>query len=180
MKQNLKHFYQNKVVPKLTNQFQYQNIHTTPQITKIVLNRGLGEKAQNAKILDSFSLELTMITRQRCIVTRARKAVAGFKIRETVPIGLIVTLRGDRIYNFIDRLINLALPRIRDFQGISKESFDGQGNYNFGFKEQLIFPEIRYDQVDQLCGINLSIVTNTKDTDIIVQMLQRLGMPFEK
>ena len=121
-----------------------------------------------------------MITRQRCIVTRTRKAVAGFKIRETVPIGLIVTLRGDRIYNFIDRLINLALPRIRDFQGISKKNFDGQGNYNFGFKEQLIFPEIRYDQIDQFCGINLSIITNTKDTDIIVQMFQRLGMPFEK
>ena len=179
MRQHLKYFYQNRVIPKLFEEFNYKNVYQVPRLKKIVINRGLGEAAQNAKILDSSLSELTIIVTQRGVVTRARKAIAGFKIREKIPVGLKVTLRGERMYAFLDRLINLALPRIRDFQGVSIKSFDGKGNYSLGFKEQLMFPEIRYDQINQLCGINLSIVTTSNTDNERLSLLKRLGIPFQ-
>lgn len=179
MRQHLKYFYQKRVIPKLFEEFNYKNVYQVPRLEKIVINRGLGEIAQNAKILDSSLAELTIIVTQRGVVTRARKAIAGFKIRENIPVGLKVTLRGERMYAFLDRLMNLALPRIRDFQGVSVKSFDGRGNYSLGFKEQLIFPEIRYDQINQLCGINLSIVTTSNTDEERLSLLKRLGMPFQ-
>jgi len=178
MRQRLKHFYHDQVTRKLCEQFHYQNIHKIPRLEKIVINRGLGSVAQNSKALELSLSELTIITGQCGITTRARKAIAGFKIRESIPVGLKVTLRGRRIYAFLDRLINLALPRIRDFRGVNPKNFDGRGNYSLGLDEQLIFPEICYDQIDQLCGLDLSIVT-TAHTDKERQfLLKMLGIPF--
>ncbi|MDJ0549195.1 MAG: 50S ribosomal protein L5, partial [Microcystis sp. M49637_WE12] len=150
MSQKLKTTYQETIVPKLKEQFGYTNIHQVPKVIKITVNRGLGEASQNAKALESSKEELSTITGQQPVVTRAKKAIAGFKIREGMPVGVMVTLRGDRMYAFLDRLINLALPRIRDFRGISGNSFDGRGNYSLGIREQLIFPEIEYDKIDQI------------------------------
>jgi large subunit ribosomal protein L5 len=166
------------VIPQLCKQFQYRNIHQIPCTKKVIINQGLEEVAQNSKVLESSLLDLTTIAAQRRVVTRARKAIAGFKLREKTPVGLKVTLRGERIYAFLDRLINLALPRIRDFQGVSPRSFDGRGNYSLGLEEQLIFPEIRYDQVDQLLGIDLSIVNTSSDNKEGLFLLKRIGMPF--
>jgi len=179
MKQRLRYFYQKRVIPRVRTRFDYQNIYKVPRIEKIVVNRGLGNTAQNVKLLDSLLSEMTKIVTQRGVVTRARRAIAGFKIREKMPIGLIVTLRGDRIYAFLDRLVNLALPRIRDFQGVNPQSFDGRGNYSLGFKEQLMFPEVRYDQMDDMCGINLSIVTTSCSDEERSVLLERLGIPFQ-
>ena len=178
MSQKLKTTYQETIVPKLKEQFGYTNIHQVPKVIKITVNRGLGEASQNAKALESSKEELSTITGQQPVVTRAKKAIAGFKIREGMPVGVMVTLRGDRMYAFLDRLINLALPRIRDFRGISGNSFDGRGNYSLGIREQLIFPEIEYDKIDSLRGLNISITTTAKTDDEAKALLAAFKFPF--
>ncbi len=178
MIQRLKTTYQETIVPKLKEQFGYTNIHQVPKVIKITVNRGLGEASQNAKALESSKEELSTITGQQPVVTRAKKAIAGFKIREGMPVGVMVTLRGDRMYAFLDRLINLALPRIRDFRGISGNSFDGRGNYSLGIREQLIFPEIEYDKIDQIRGMDISIITTAKNDEEGRALLKEMGMPF--
>lgn len=178
MSQKLKTTYQETIVPKLKEQFGYTNIHQVPKVIKITVNRGLGEASQNAKALESSKEELSTITGQQPVVTRAKKAIAGFKIREGMPVGVMVTLRGDRMYAFLDRLINLVLPRIRDFRGISGNSFDGRGNYSLGIREQLIFPEIEYDKIDQIRGMDISIITTAKNDEEGRALLKEMGMPF--
>ncbi|MBD1821491.1 50S ribosomal protein L5 [Cyanobacteria bacterium FACHB-DQ100] len=178
MSNRLKTSYAEKVVPKLTEQFGYKNIHEVPKVVKITVNRGLGEASQNAKALEASVNELAIITGQKPVVTRAKKAIAGFKIRQGMPVGVMVTLRADRMYNFLDRLMNLALPRIRDFRGISPKSFDGRGNYTLGLREQLIFPEIEYDSVDQIRGMDISIITTANTDEEGRALLKELGMPF--
>ncbi|MFB2833982.1 50S ribosomal protein L5 [Floridanema evergladense] len=178
MAQRLKTTYQETIVPKLKEQFNYTNIHQVPKIVKVTLNRGLGEAASNAKALESSLTEIGLIAGQKPVVTRAKKAIAGFKIREGMPVGIMVTLRGDRMYAFLDRLINLALPRIRDFRGISPKSFDGRGNYSLGVREQLIFPEIEYDRIDQIRGMDISIITTAKTDEEGRALLKAFGMPF--
>lgn len=179
MVQRLQHFYQEKIVPQLIEQFQYKNKHQVPTLEKIVINRGLGDASQNAKVLESCSKELGMITGQQGVVTRSKKAIAGFKLRQKMPVGLVVTLRGEKMYAFLDRLINLALPRIRDFQGISIKSFDGHGNYSLGLEEQLMFPEIDYDKIDQIRGMDISIVTTAGNDQQAMALLKAFGMPFK-
>ncbi|MEG3876286.1 50S ribosomal protein L5 [Microcoleus sp. herbarium7] len=178
MPDKLKVLYQGKIVPKLMDQFQYTNIHQVPKLVKVTVNRGLGEASQNAKALDSSINEIGIITGQKPVVTRAKKAIAGFKIRKGVPVGVMVTLRADRMYDFLDRLINLALPRIRDFRGISPKSFDGRGNYSLGLREQLIFPEIEYDSIDQIRGMDISIITTANTDEEGRALLKEMGMPF--
>ncbi|WP_448561486.1 50S ribosomal protein L5 [Trichothermofontia sp.] len=178
MAQNLKTRYRETIVPQLTTQFGYTNVHQVPKLVKITVNRGLGEAAQNAKALESSVQELAVITGQKPVVTRAKKAIAGFKIRQGMPIGLMVTLRGDRMYAFLDRLINLALPRIRDFRGVSPRSFDGRGNYTLGVREQLIFPEVDYDSIDQIRGMDITIVTTANTDEEGRALLRAMGMPF--
>jgi large subunit ribosomal protein L5 len=178
MTQRLKKYYQETIVPKLTEQFGYTNVHQVPKVVKIVVNRGLGEASQNAKALESSLNELAVITGQKPVVTRAKKAIAGFKIRQGMPVGLMVTLRSDKMYAFLDRLISLALPRIRDFRGISPKSFDGRGNYTIGVKEQLIFPEIDYDKIDQIRGFDVSIITTANNDEEGRALLKEMGMPF--
>jgi large subunit ribosomal protein L5 len=180
MKQRLNRFYEEQVIYKLRKQFNYRNFHQIPRVKKIVINRGIGSTIQNTNTIKACFSELIKITGQYCVATRARKAISGFKIRENMPVGIIVTLRGERIYAFLDRLVNLALPRIRDFQGVNPKSFDGHGNYNMGLTEQLIFPEISYDQIEDLCGINLSIVTTSPTDEEGLELLKRLGIPFQK
>jgi len=176
----LKTLYQENIVPKLTEQFSYKNVHEVPKVIKITLNRGLGEASQNAKALESSLAEIAVITGQKPVVTRAKKAIAGFKIREGMPVGVMVTLRADKMYNFLDRLINLSLPRIRDFRGISPKSFDGHGNYSLGIKEQLIFPEIEYDSIDQIRGMDICIVTTAATDAEGRALLKEMGMPFRE
>jgi large subunit ribosomal protein L5 len=178
MAQNLKTRYQEQLVPKLKEQFGYTNIHQVPKVTKITLNRGLGEAATNAKALESSVAEIAKITGQKPVITRAKKAIAGFKVREGMPVGVMVTLRGERMYAFLDRFINLSLPRIRDFRGISPKSFDGRGNYSVGIREQLIFPEIEYDQIDQIRGMDISIITSANNDEEGRALLKAMGMPF--
>ncbi len=178
MTQRLKTLYRETLVPKLKEQFGYSNIHEVPKVVKITVNRGLGEASQNAKALESSLSELATITGQRPVVTRAKKAIAGFKIRQGMPVGVMVTLRSDRMYAFLDRLINLALPRIRDFRGVSPNSFDGRGNYSLGVREQLIFPEIDYDSIDQIRGFDVSIITTAKTDEEGRALLKEMGMPF--
>lgn len=178
MPDKLKVVYQEKIVPTLMDQFKYTNIHQVPKLVKVTVNRGLGEASQNAKALDSSINEIGIITGQKPVVTRAKKAIAGFKIRKGVPVGVMVTLRGDRMYDFLDRLINLALPRIRDFRGISPKSFDGRGNYSLGLREQLIFPEIEYDRIDQIRGMDISIITTANTDEEGRALLKEMGMPF--
>jgi large subunit ribosomal protein L5 len=178
MAQKLKTLYQDTIVPKLMEQFQYENIHQVPKLVKVTVNRGLGEAAQNAKALESSLSEIAIITGQKPVVTRAKKAIAGFKIRKGMPVGMMVTLRSGRMYSFLDRLINLALPRIRDFRGISPKSFDGRGNYTLGIREQLIFPEIEYDSIDQIRGMDISIITTANTDEEGRALLKELGMPF--
>jgi len=174
----LKDVYQNEVVQKLRAEFNYKNIMEVPKITKIVVNMGLGEAIQNIKILDSASSELGKITGQKAVVTKAKKSIASFKLREGMPIGCMVTLRRDRMYEFLDRLLNVALPRVRDFKGVSGKAFDGQGNYTLGVKEQLIFPEINYDEIDKIKGLNVTIVTSAKNDEEGKALLKHMGMPF--
>lgn len=176
----LKTYYQDTIIPKLKEQFGYSNIHQVPKVTKVVINRGLGEASQNAKALESSLTELAKITGQKPVVTRAKKAIAGFKIRQGMPVGGMVTLRADKMYAFLDRLINLALPRIRDFRGISPKSFDGRGNYSLGVKEQLIFPEINYDSIDQIRGFDISIITTANTDEEARALLKEMGMPFRE
>ncbi|KOR34494.1 MULTISPECIES: 50S ribosomal protein L5 [Planktothricoides] len=178
MSETLKNRYEDKIVAKLMEQFSYKNIHQVPKVVKVTVNRGLGDASQNAKALESSIQEIALITGQKPVVTRAKKAIAGFKIRQGMPIGVMVTLRSDRMYAFLDRLINLALPRIRDFRGISPKSFDGRGNYNLGLREQLIFPEIEYDRIDQIRGMDISIVTTANTDEEGRALLKEMGMPF--
>lgn len=178
MSETLKSRYENKIVAKLMEQFNYKNIHQVPKVVKVTVNRGLGDASQNAKALESSIQEIALITGQKPVVTRAKKAIAGFKIRQGMPIGVMVTLRSERMYAFLDRLINLALPRIRDFRGISPKSFDGRGNYNLGLREQLIFPEIEYDRIDQIRGMDISIVTTANTDEEGRALLKEMGMPF--
>lgn len=180
MAEQLKTFYIEKVVPKLVEQFGYTNTHTVPKLVKVTINRGLGEASQQAKALEASVAELGTITGQRPVVTRAKKAIAGFKIRQGMPVGVMVTLRSERMYAFLNRLINLALPRIRDFRGISSKSFDGRGNYTLGLREQLIFPEIEYDSIDQIRGMDVTIVTSAKTDEEGRALLKELGMPFRE
>jgi len=176
----LKVLYRDRVIPKLMEQFQYQNIHQVPKVIKVTVNRGLGEASQNARALESSLQEVATITGQRPVVTRAKKAIAGFKIRQGMPVGVTVTLRGSRMYSFLNRLINLALPRIRDFRGISPKSFDGRGNYTLGVREQLIFPEVDYDTIDQIRGFDISIITTANTDEEGRALLKALGMPFRE
>jgi large subunit ribosomal protein L5 len=178
MAAKLKTLYQETIVPRLMDQFQYTNIHQAPKLIKVTVNRGLGEAAQNAKSLEASLNEVAVITGQKPVVTRAKKAIAGFKIRQGMPVGLMVTLRGDRMYAFVDRLINLALPRIRDFRGVSPKSFDGRGNYTLGVREQLIFPEVEYDSIDQIRGMDISIITTANNDEEGRALLKAMGMPF--
>jgi large subunit ribosomal protein L5 len=171
MPKPLKTRYLEDIVPKLTEQFSFTNVHEVPKVVKIVINRGLGEASQNAKALESSINEMM-------VITRAKKAIAGFKIRQGMPVGLMVTLRGDKMYAFLDRLIALALPRIRDFRGISPKSFDGRGNYSLGVREQLMFPEIDYDSIDQIRGMDISIVTSATNDEAGRALLKEMGMPF--
>lgn len=174
----LKKKYEETIVPKLISQFEYKNIHQAPKVIKVTVNRGLGEASQNAKALEASLKEIANITGQKPVVTRAKKAIAGFKIREGMPVGVMVTLRSDRMYSFLERLINLALPRIRDFRGISPKSFDGRGNYTLGVREQLIFPEVEYDSIDQIRGMDISIITTAKNDEEGRALLKEMGMPF--
>lgn len=180
MSQRLKTLYKDNIVPKLTEQFGYTNIHEVPKLVKISVNRGLGEASSNAKAMESSIKELSTITGQRPVITRAKKAIAGFKIREGMPVGVMVTLRSEKMYSFLDRLISLALPRIRDFRGISPKSFDGRGNYSLGVREQLIFPEIDYDSIDQIRGMDISIITTAKTDEEGRALLKEMGMPFRE
>lgn len=180
MPKPLKARYVEEIVPKLTEQFSYANPHQVPKVVKIVINRGLGEASQNAKALESSINELTTITGQKPVVTRAKKAIAGFKLRKGMPVGVMVTLRGERMYAFLERLICLALPRIRDFRGISPKSFDGRGNYSLGVREQLMFPEIEYDSIDQIRGMDISIVTSANNDEEGRTLLKEMGMPFRE
>lgn len=180
MTSSIKLLYEDKITKVLKEKFQYNNIHEIPKITKITINRGLGEASQNSKLLEVSLQELSTITGQKPIVTKAKKAIAGFKLREDLPVGIKVTLRKEKMYAFLERLIHLALPRIRDFRGISKKQFDGRGNFNIGFKEQLMFPEISYDEVDKILGINVSISTTAKTDEECFELLNGLGIPFVK
>lgn len=174
----LKEIYIKEVVPKLQNDFSYKSSMQVPRIEKIVVNMGLGEAIQNVKILDSATAELNAITGQKSVVTKAKKSIATFKLREGMPIGCMVTLRRERMYEFLDRLMNVSLARVRDFKGVSGKAFDGKGNYTLGVKDQLIFPEINYDAVDKIKGMNITIVTSAKTDEEGKALLKYLGMPF--
>ncbi len=170
--------YLEEVVPQLKKEFGYTNIFQTPRLEKIVVNIGMGEAIQNIKALDHATEDLSLITGQRPIVTRARKSISNFKLRAGMPIGCCVTLRRAKMYEFLDRLINIALPRVRDFRGISGKAFDGRGNYTLGIKEQIIFPEINYDKIDRIRGMNITIVTTAKTDEEAKAFLKYMGMPF--
>ena len=174
----LKDLYQEKVVPALMKRFGYQNRMEVPRLEKIVINMGLGEAIQNIKILDSAVQELSQISGQKPVITKAKKSIAQFKLRTGMPIGCMVTLRKERMYEFFNRLVNVALPRVRDFKGVSGKSFDGRGNYSLGIREQLIFPEIHYDKIDKVKGMNIIIVTTAKTDEEGKELLKLLGMPF--
>jgi large subunit ribosomal protein L5 len=171
-------FYKKEVVPALMKRFSYKNIMQVPKLEKVVINMGLGEAIQNIKILDSAVEEIAAITGQKPVVTKAKRAIAQFKLRFGMPIGCMVTLRKERMYEFFNRLINVALPRVRDFRGLSPHSFDGRGNYALGIKEQIIFPEINYDKIDKIKGMNIVIVTTAKTDEEGKELLRLLGMPF--
>jgi large subunit ribosomal protein L5 len=172
--------YQKEVVPMLMKEFKYRNVMAVPRLKKIVVNMGLGEAIQNAKLLDSATRELAQITGQKPVITRARKSIANFKLRKNMPIGAMVTLRGDRMYEFFERLANVALPRVRDFRGLSSRAFDGRGSYTLGLRDQLVFPEIEYSKVDKVKGMNISIVTSARSDAEALALLKQLGMPFRE
>jgi large subunit ribosomal protein L5 len=176
----LREKYTKEVIPVLRKEFGYSNVMAVPKIAKVVVNMGLGEGTQNAKIVDTGAEELTKITGQRASITRATKSIAQFKVRKGMPIGAMVTLRGERMYEFVDRLISIALPRVRDFRGVSARGFDGRGNYTVGLRDQLIFPEIDYLKVDKARGMNISFVTTAKTNEEARRLLQLMGMPFRQ
>lgn len=180
MVNSLRQNYDQKIFPELLKEFKYKNIHEVPRLVKIIINRGIGEAAQNSKAIDKSISEFAYITGQKPIITKTKKAIAGFKIREDMPIGLKVTLRKEKMYDFLNKLINLSLPRIRDFRGISSTQFDGRGNYNLGLKEQLIFPEINYEQIDKVKGMNITIVTTANSDEESLALLKKFGMPFKE
>ncbi len=175
----LREKYLNEVVPALRKEFSYSNVMQVPSVHKIVINIGMGEALQNAKAMDNAVRDLSEITGQRPVVTRAKHSVAAFKLREGNAIGCMVTLRGPRMYDFLDKLINVALPRLRDFQGVSADSFDGRGNYTLGIREQLVFPEINYDQIDKVRGMEITVVTTARTDEEGRRLLRMLGMPFK-
>ena len=174
----LKDYYHKEVVPRLIETFKYKNIMEVPKLEKIVLNMGLGEAIHNVKLLDSASEELKIIAGQRPVVTRAKKSIAAFKLREGMPIGCMVTLRHRRMYDYYYKLVNIALPRVRDFRGLSGKALDGHGNYSLGIKEHIIFPEIEYDKIDKIKGLNISVVTTAKTDEEGKELLKLMGMPF--
>ena len=176
----LRERFRDVIAPLLMKQFRYKNIWQVPRPSKVVINMGLGEAVANVKVIDAAVEELSAVTGQKPVVTRAKKSEAGFKLRTGVPIGCKVTLRGDRMYEFLDRFVNIALPRIRDFRGVPAKSFDGRGNYNLGVKEQLIFPEIKYDKVDAVRGMDIAIETSAKTDEQARALLEHLGFPFQK
>ncbi len=180
MASRLKQRYQREVVPALQKEFNYKNPMQVPAVHKVVVNIGMGEAIQNAKAMDAAVSDLATITGQRPVITRAKRSVAAFKLREGMQIGCMVTLRGERMYYFLDKLMNVALPRLRDFQGVSAEAFDGRGNYTLGLREQLVFPEIDYDKVDKVRGMEISIVTTARTDEEGRRLLKLMGMPFKK
>ncbi len=180
MAARLKETYKEKVFPALMEKFKYTNVMEVPKLEKITINMGLGEAKDNPKILESAVEELAIISGQRPVVTKARKSIANFKIREGMPIGTKVTLRGDKMFEFADKFFNISLPRVRDFKGLSRNSFDGRGNYAMGIKEQLIFPEIEYDKIDKIKGMNIVFTTTAKTDEEAMALLELLGMPFTR
>ena len=180
MSARLKEQYKTEIVEAMTKKFGYKNIMQVPKLDKIVINMGVGEAKENAKILEAAVSDMETISGQKAVITKAKKAVANFKIREGMPIGCKVTLRGDKMYEFLDRLVNLALPRVRDFRGVSANSFDGRGNYSLGIKEQLIFPEIEYDKVDKVRGMDIIFVTTAETDEEGRELLTLFGMPYSK
>jgi large subunit ribosomal protein L5 len=176
----LKDIYKNECVPALKEEFGYKNAMQIPRITKIVLNMGLGEAVQNPKIVEGAAEELSRIAGQKAIITKAKKSIATFKLREGMPIGCCVTLRGDKMYDFFSKLVNIALPRVRDFRGLSPKAFDKRGNFSMGVTEQIIFPEIDYDKIDKIKGLNITIVTSANTDEEGLSLLKMLGMPFKK
>jgi large subunit ribosomal protein L5 len=180
MAPRLKERYREEVVPALVKEFGYENVMQAPRLEKIVVNVGLGEAIQNAKALDSAAEDVSAITGQRPVITRAKKSIAAFKVRKGMSIGLTVTVRGDRMYEMLDRMVNAALPRIRDFQGVSPYSFDGRGNYSLGIKEQLIFPEVDYDKIERIRGLQVTVVTTARSDEEGKRLLELLGMPFAR
>ena len=174
----LKEFYEKEAVPKLIEAFKYKNVMEVPRLEKVVLNMGMGEAIQNIKLLDAAAEELKIIAGQKPVITRAKKSIAAFKLREGMPIGCMVTLRRERMYDFFYKLVNVALPRVRDFRGISGKAFDGRGNYSLGIKEHIIFPEIDYDKIDRIKGLNISVVTSANTDEEGKELLRILGMPF--
>ena len=180
MENRLEERYSKEIAPALVSKFNYKSTMQAPKIEKIVLNMGVGDATQNAKLLDEAVDELTLISGQHPLITKAKKSIAGFRLREGMPIGAKVTLRGERMYDFLDKLINVSLPRVRDFHGISPKSFDGRGNYTLGVKEQLIFPEIDYDKVNRVRGLDVVIVTTPNTDEEALELLTQVGMPFAK
>jgi len=177
---SLKTRYREEVIPALQEKFGYENINQVPKLHKIVLNMGVGEASHNSKIAESIEKQLTKIAGQKAVVTKAKKSIASYKLREGMPVGAMVTLRGDRMYDFMQKLNSVVLPRIRDFRGISPKSFDGRGNYTLGLKEQSLFPEITYEEVDLVKGMNISVITTAETDDEARELLKLLGMPFKK
>jgi large subunit ribosomal protein L5 len=179
-KPRLMEFYRDECVPRMMQEFKYKSSMQVPRLNKVVVNIGLGEAIQNIKLLESAQTELASITGQKAVVTRAKKSIAAFKLREGMPIGCMVTLRRDRMYYFLDKLINVVLPRVRDFRGVSERAFDGRGNYTLGIKEQIIFPEIDYDKIDKVKGMNITIVTSARTDEEGKFLLKLMGLPFRK
>jgi large subunit ribosomal protein L5 len=180
MAARMKERFVNEITPALMQKFNYQSVMQVPKIEKVVINMGVGEAVQNSKVLDAAVEDMRKISGQKPVVTRAKKSIAGFRLRENLPIGVKVTLRGDRMYYFLDKLFNISLPRVRDFRGVSSKSFDGRGNYTLGLKEQLIFPEIEYDKIDKIRGMDIVIVTTAQSDEEARELLTQLGMPFTK
>lgn len=180
MASRLQEKYKNEIQPSLMGKFNYTSVMQVPRVEKVVINIGVGEAVGNSKALDGAVEDIQMITGQKPVITRAKKSIAGFKIREGMPIGVKVTLRGERMFHFLDKLFNVSLPRVRDFRGVSSKSFDGRGNYTLGIKEQLIFPEIVYDKVDKVRGMDIVIVTTSQTDEECKELLTELGMPFQK
>ncbi|MBW5449164.1 50S ribosomal protein L5 [Cohnella sp. CFH 77786] len=180
MAARMKERFNNEITPALMQKFNYKSVMQVPKIEKVVINMGVGEAVQNSKVLDAAVEDMQKIAGQKPVITRAKKSIAGFRLRENLPIGVKVTLRGDRMYYFLDKLFNISLPRVRDFRGVSSKSFDGRGNYTLGLKEQLIFPEIEYDKIDKIRGMDIVIVTTAQTDEEARELLTQLGMPFTK